>query len=98
MLVTGFVLFIMAYIGYAATSVGRIDGLPPLPEKYLPDAKNLEVTLPPRHSQVEDKLKQAFGPGCEELDYTIKLEVRPRNMVVAAQNYEIPVKDEGWVC
>jgi len=32
-----FAAFFTMYLGYAYTAVGRIDGLPPLPEEYWPD-------------------------------------------------------------
>jgi hypothetical protein len=33
-LTLAFVVFFTCYFGYAFTSIGRIDGLPPLPEEY----------------------------------------------------------------
>ncbi len=38
LLVVGFVLFTLAYLLYSATTLGRINTLPPLPEYYRIDA------------------------------------------------------------
>jgi hypothetical protein len=97
LLVLGFVVFAAGYWAYARF-LGGIDGLPALPEEYARGDPN---TKPPpdlpgnRTNEIDDKLKQAFGEACPELDYAIKLEVRAKAMLLAAKDYKI--LDDGRV-
>ena len=47
----------------------------------------------PRGLKLEDKLRQAFGPECPELNWALKLEMNAQNMVVAAKDFHID--DDG---
>src|SRR5262245_14198349 len=86
-----FVAFFVVYFGYSFSHVGRIDGLPPLPESYWPPDEVVDpVTLPPRYtSRLEAKLKQAFGEGCKEQKWAIRLDVSRKNMVLAAEQFQL---------
>lgn len=92
LLTLGFAVFLTAYFGYGR-ALGRIDGLPPLPEKYWPI--NEVVHPPPPGPQtplpppILAKLQQAFGPGCDETGWPIKLEVRSKGIVLAAKDFHI---------
>jgi lipopolysaccharide export system protein LptA len=91
LLVLGFVVFAAGYWAYAHF-LGGIDGLPALPEEYAyhgPSTDPPPVTGPDRSNEVDEKLRQAFGEACPELDYAIKLEVRAKAMVLAAKDYKI---------
>src|SRR5947209_10173396 len=87
-LALGFALFLSAYAFYGHV-LGRIDGLPPLPEECWPlDG----VDPPPFHqheSLLEQRLQQAFGAQCEELKWSIQLEARPRGLVMAAKDFKL---------
>jgi lipopolysaccharide export system protein LptA len=93
LLVAGFVIFTSGYAVYA-NFLGGIDGLPPLPECYLskvvadPGSETSPLKAI-RHNPLEDKLQQAFGSDCEELNRPIKLELHARRTVLAAQDFEI---------
>jgi lipopolysaccharide export system protein LptA len=95
LLAVGFVVFLTVYVVYAATSLGRINGLPPLPEAYLPNDNPQPIPTVKRTSLIEAKLVQAFGPDCAELKMPIRLELHSRNMVLAAGTFTV---SEGKVC
>src|SRR5436190_14165245 len=84
------------YLGYAYSQVGRIDGLPPLPEAFW--REQVDPPPPPLRpkSMLEARLKQAFGKDCPELNRAIRMELRSRNMVIAAAQFKI--LDDGRVC
>jgi lipopolysaccharide export system protein LptA len=91
LLVLGFAAFLAAYLLYG-WRLGGIDGLPPLPEAYWPSETSSgqrPLVLPPRLSSVDQKLRQAFGPGVPELGWPIKIEFRARNMLLAAGQCQI---------
>jgi hypothetical protein len=96
LLVLGFTLFVAAYWGYAHF-LGGIDGLPALPEEYLRSEQGPEGPVEPsgRSSELDAKLRQAFGEECPELDHAIKLEVRAKGMLLAAKDYQI--LDDGRI-
>lgn len=90
-----FLTFSALYLGYAYTGVGRIDGLPPLPEIYwpptgegpIPNADRMEFT-----SQIVARIREAFGPNSPELDRAqrpIRLTMPKKNMVLAAGSFDI---------
>jgi lipopolysaccharide export system protein LptA len=91
MLGTAFVLSFFVYLGYGYTSFGRMDGLPPLPDGYLPDPEQNSGGRPPilRESKLLRKLKQAFGEDCPEQKRAIKLLIDTRNMVIAAEQFTL---------
>src|SRR5437870_263916 len=78
-------LFVGCYAGYAS-QLGKIDGLPPLPEVYWPKPPH---PIPPNEPRPEPavvkKLEIAFGRECKELKYPIKIEVPSRGIVLAAR-------------
>jgi lipopolysaccharide export system protein LptA len=88
LLVVGIITFCATYAGYAHCHVGSIDGLPTLPDELRrPSTAHVHIDPPPpRTSRVEAKLGQAFGAGCPELTYPIKLELHSRSMVLAARS------------
>lgn len=97
LLVMGFAVFISAYTVYAGY-LGYIDGLPPLPPEYEPcDCGIVDngVQPPARENEADRRLRQAFGEECPELKRTIKLEVRARGVVLAADQFKI--EDDGRV-
>lgn len=83
LLASGFVLFCAAYAAYAQV-LGGIDGLPTLPEKYIPGKPPGPLPIITR-SQVELRLQQAFGEGCAEVKMPIKVE-SPRGVVIASRD------------
>jgi lipopolysaccharide export system protein LptA len=89
MLALGFLVFLAVYVVYAATSLGRINGLPPLPEVFLPSNNQEPITLVKRKSLIEAKLVEAFGPDCPELTRAIRLELRSKNMVLASSTFQL---------
>lgn len=90
LLALGFVLFFTGYLAYANV-LGGIDGLPPLPARYLDTLGWLDDggPRPPKTKPLEEKLKQAFGANCEELNRPIKLELHSRRTVLAAHQFNI---------
>lgn len=97
LLVMGLAVFITAYAVYAR-NLGHIDGLPPLPEDFEPSADGGTSNpdpLPSRENEADRRLRQAFGEECPELKRTIKLEVRMRGIVLAADQFKI--EDDGRV-
>jgi len=86
LLASGFVVFCAAYAGYAQV-LGGIDGLPALPDAYLPPSPTDPERPPERYrvAPVDDRLQQAFGPSCSELKMPIKVE-SPRGVVIAARD------------
>src|SRR5690349_9843956 len=99
MLAFGIVLFLAVYVVYATSSLGRINGLPPLPEAYYPVAGPSHPILPPSERKptgLDAKLVQAFGPGCPELNFAIRLELHSKSMVLAAAQFQ--VLPDGRVC
>ncbi len=101
LLVAGFVLFLAGYAAYARF-LGGIDGLPALPDQYAEPAE-FDTTQPPpkrNDSELDDKLRRAFGEDCDELNYPIKLEVRAKGMVLATKQFTIEQggPHDGEVC
>ena len=93
MLLAGcFGAFFTVYIGYAYTEVGRIDGLPPLPETYWPtpggDGSSF-ADIKPTASKLDARMREAFGADCQELKWPIRLEDHRRNMLIAAEQFQV---------
>jgi len=91
LLAVGFVLFTLAYILYSATSLGRINTLPPLPDQYRIGNTDSAVIRPlgPRANPLERKLELAFGQGCKEKKWPVLLELNSKSMVMAADSFEV---------
>jgi hypothetical protein len=92
LLAVGFLMFTLAYIVYSATSLGRINTLPPLPEQYQAGAGNTEPVLKQRKTGatlLERKMEKAFGIGCKELKWPVLLELNSKSMVMAAGMFEV---------
>jgi lipopolysaccharide export system protein LptA len=93
----GFVLFFSGYAVYAGF-LGGIDGLPPLPAEYLvpvDGSPDPELPRKPRTSALQEKLRQAFGNNCQELNYPIKLELHAKRFVLASEQFTI--EEDGRV-
>ena len=88
-----FVSFFTMYLGYAYTEVGRIDGLPPLPEAFWPnpnpDLERPVVDSKQTASRLDLRLKEAFGADCKEQKWPIRLEDHRRNMLIAAEQFQV---------
>jgi lipopolysaccharide export system protein LptA len=86
-----FVAFFTMYLGYAHTEVGRIDGLPPLPEEFWPVIGDPAPVsdVKPTPSRLDGRLKEAFGPDCKEQKWPIRLEDHRRNMLIAAEQFQV---------
>jgi lipopolysaccharide export system protein LptA len=86
-----FLAFFVAYVGYAYTALGRMDGLPPLPDAYWPIHDPEKAPPPPKsgETQLSRKIKQAFGPKCEELNRPIRLDLTSKSMVLCAEQFEL---------
>jgi lipopolysaccharide export system protein LptA len=89
LLLAGTVLFLLAYVVYDRV-LGGINGLPPLPESCYPEVSSTShiphTTDPPL---LEELLQQAWGTGCKELKWMIRLVVQPRGLVLAAEDFKI---------
>jgi hypothetical protein len=86
LLAVGVVLFVSGYLVYGRF-LGSIDGLPPLPDDYQPIGSDSNpLPHPVRPSAIEERLRQAFGEECDELNRPIKLELQPKRMLLAAQS------------
>ncbi|HVS36782.1 MAG TPA: hypothetical protein VMS17_14570 [Gemmataceae bacterium] len=94
LLALGFFVFFSGYMLYSS-ALGGIDGLPPLPHADLPpDHPGVGGPMPPSHGlKLDDKLRQAFGQDCRELNWPLKLELNSKNMVVAAREFHIEESD-----
>lgn len=86
--VGGLAFFLAAYSVYARF-LGPLDGLPPLPEKYLPGAPIIKPPPWPPGNPCDGKLRMAFGEGSPQLKRLIKLEANKRNAVLAIDEYKI---------
>ena len=78
----GIVVFLFGY-GIYAFFLGAIDGIPPLPEDLFPG----EIVLGSsnvQESDVDHKLKIAFGDSCTQVKKRFKFEVRKKATVIAA--------------
>lgn len=89
-LLAGMTVFLSGY-GVYAYFLGGIDGLPPLPQEYLPGDR--PITEPPRRGlQIDEKLTKAFGPYCPELKRAIKLDLASKGWGLAADTFD-PLPD-----
>ncbi len=91
-------LFLAGYFVYAYF-LGGIDGLPVLPEIYVLTPGTDPDWLAPdqgNEGETERKLKWAFGAESEEAKRPIKLDLRSRRLLLAANEFEI-VKEDGRV-
>lgn len=98
MLASGFAVFLSAYVSYGMTFLGGIDGLPPLPVAYQPPDAD-QVSLPPigpRGNKLEQKLRQSFGDDAPELTRPIRIEMRSKNLLMAADQFQI--EPDGRIC
>src|SRR5207244_8329377 len=81
---TGAAVFLVGYITYAFF-LGGIDGL-----ARLPEALEAGTPIPPpagsdnSDSDIDKKLRLAFGKECRQCKMRIKLEVRKKGLVIAA--------------
>ena len=84
LLVLGFVACVTTF-GVYNRFLGWIDGLPTLPERYLPSTAVCLVIdeLPVDEPKMHRLLKQAFGERCQELGYPIKLSVQAQEVLLA---------------
>ena len=86
---TATLAFVGSFLAYNAR-LGWLDGLPPLPDKYLThkgDGPDNADILPPVElvtSKVGQRLAQAFGPNSPEIGYAIQLEVPSNGVALAA--------------
>ena len=89
--------FFMVYLGYAYTYVGRIDGLPPLPEVYHFENQGVAPVAerPRRSDKLTEKLRLAFGANSPELSRPIQLDMPVRGLVLAAGQFDVR---DGRVC
>jgi hypothetical protein len=95
----GLLGFASIYLGYARL-LGSFDGLPPLPAHYLPSDGPRPPAPLPTGNTLDRKMELAFGPGCNELRYPIKLDLKAKGVLVAAYAFRIiPPGDPraGWV-
>jgi hypothetical protein len=75
-----------------AQFLGGIDGLPPLPEDFWPRLSQQDVDLgppPQRANDAEKKLRIAFGEDERILKCPLKLEVRAKGIVLAAETFQV---------
>src|SRR5262249_54058747 len=96
----GLVLFAAAYFGYARLP-RHLDRLPPLPAEYQnqEDPGNRPLVRPLPGNSLDRKLELAFGQGCPELRFPIKVEMKGKGVILASYKSEIIKTGEraGWV-
>jgi lipopolysaccharide export system protein LptA len=96
LLAAGISVFLAGYTVYAFF-LGGIDGMPPLPEKFLrsdkPMATRVSATDEP---EIDKKLRVAFGKDCPQLKKHFRFEVRNKGIVVAAGDMSFK-EDDGRV-
>src|SRR5437773_9680148 len=93
-LVGRLIFFLICFAVYTYFLCG-IDGLPPLPDskKFTGSTEPLDPIAPESGSDSDNKLRLSFGPECEELRRTIKMDLRSRGWVFAADQFDIDEKD-----
>ncbi|HWY87568.1 MAG TPA: hypothetical protein VNX28_12620, partial [Gemmataceae bacterium] len=85
----GLTLFLAGYAVYAHF-LGGIDGLPVLPEKFLVATEGSdEIAHPDIYDNENLKWKWAFGNESIEAKREIKLDLRSKNMLLAAKTFTI---------
>ncbi|VTS01383.1 hypothetical protein [Tuwongella immobilis] len=88
-------LYIMAIVSAGtiytlySKALGDLDGLPPLPLAYTEEMLSDGPLPVPTVSATDLRLREAFGTNCPEIEYPIKIDVRARGMLVAANHFEI---------
>jgi hypothetical protein len=100
----GLLAFAAGFFGYEHF-LGTLDGLPPLPDRFSPQPTLDTPRDPiPIKSRLNRKLELAFGPGCPEIDYPIKTELKGRRTLVATHEFHIIKENDprdghraGWV-
>ena len=92
-LLGGLVLFLAGYMVYSYF-LGGINGLSVLAEEYLPTEKGpLEPPQQGDESETVTKMKRAFGNECPELKRPIKLDLRQKRVLLAADLFDIDKAD-----
>src|SRR4051812_46590645 len=90
LLAGSFLFFALGFLGYGFSNVGRIDGLPPLPEAYRPGG---DITVPKVEevgpTKLELRLESAFGKDCAEMHRAIRLDIRSRNMLLSSEHFNV---------
>jgi lipopolysaccharide export system protein LptA len=84
-----FAFFFLGFLGYAFSSVGRIDGLPPLPAIYHPGTQAARPVASSDNSILKKRMEAAFGFNCPEQDRAIGLDIRSRGLLIAAENFNV---------
>jgi len=84
-----FALFFLGFLGYAFSSVGRIDGLPPLPSIYHPGTQATRPDFSSDNSILKKRMEAAFGLNCPEQDRAIGLDIRSRGLLIAAEHFNV---------
>jgi len=96
---SGLVVFAASYFGYARL-LGNLDGLPPLPEQF---ADRGEISRTPGKvlpgNTLIRKLELAFGPGCAETRFPIKVGMKDKEIILASNEFKIINSGPraGWV-
>ena len=88
LLFLGIALFGAAF-GVYVRFLGWIDGLPELPLELLTRRAESDPIRALSYTPVEKKLQQAFGPGCVEISYLLRIEMQSGRMVLAASEFHI---------
>jgi len=81
----GIAVFLAGYTIYAFF-LGGIDGMPPLPEQFLraENPVSIDKLLPPTETEIDFKLRMAFGKDCKEIKKRYKFAISKKGIVVAA--------------
>jgi hypothetical protein len=90
MLLAGLAVHLTGYAAYAMF-LGNIDALPPLPDDMLPPVARGtgDPPPPPPSPPVDQKLQEAFGPNCTELQRPLRLWLPDKGFVFAAGEFSI---------
>src|SRR5262245_15766873 len=96
---SGLLVFAASYFAYARV-LGNLDGLPPLPQQFVDrgDASRPMAGPLPGNTLIY-KLELAFGPGCPETRFPIKVGMKDKEIILASSEFKIIKSGElaGWV-
>ncbi|MSQ95014.1 MAG: hypothetical protein EXR98_10730 [Gemmataceae bacterium] len=87
--VVGFVVCLSGFTIYAL-ALGNIDGLRALPIEYLsdPNARNQDPVSPPPGGP-DQRLEQAFGVGCKQMQRPLRLWLPDKGVVFSAGDFQL---------
>src|SRR5262245_36051762 len=94
----GLLAFASIYLGYTRL-MRSLAGLAPLPDDFKANDGPRPAAPSVKSTSTDRKFELAFGVGCSELRYPIKLEMKSRGVLLASYHFEIVTTGAraGWV-